>query len=174
MNLTVGRRCCAAGLPSMRRCRRCSSTALPSMGSWTVSMVLVSMVLRPRELPMNLALGARTAMSASCFPWLCADMALRAPGLAGSWSPCAIPQSNPMVRGPRELSMNQATSDPMECGGKRSATPLWLRDWKARPTRKRRRRCALPAHSIEISAWRGSWSVSRSVWHRRLSHEAVR
>jgi mono/diheme cytochrome c family protein len=45
--------------------------------------------------------------------------------------------------------MNLATTDdPMEFGGKRSATPLWLRDRKARPTPKRRRRCALPAHSI--------------------------
>src|SRR6058998_3662896 len=29
----------------------------------------------------------------------------------------------------------------LDCGGKRSATPLWVR------VRKRRRRCALPAHS---------------------------
>jgi hypothetical protein len=47
------------------------------------------------------------------------------------------------------------TDDPMECGGKRSATPLWFLDRKARPAPKRRRRCALPAHSTELLAGRG-------------------
>ena len=43
----------------------------------------------------------------------------------------------------------------LECGGKRSATPLWLTRTSAgsasvhrTPKPKRRRRCALPAHSI--------------------------
>ena len=34
----------------------------------------------------------------------------------------------------------------MECGGKRSATPLW--HWRTAGEPKRRRRSALPAHSI--------------------------
>ncbi len=36
----------------------------------------------------------------------------------------------------------------MECGGKRSATPLWLAASTGADKPKRRRRCALPAHSI--------------------------
>jgi hypothetical protein len=66
--------------------------------------------------------------------------------------------------------MNLATTDdPMECGGKRSATPLWLRDRKARPTPKRRRRYALPAHSIDLSTWQGAWAMSRSFWIIRFA-----
>jgi hypothetical protein len=45
MNPTVGLRCRAAGLLSMRRR---GSTALPAMGSWAVSMVR-----EPGELPMR-------------------------------------------------------------------------------------------------------------------------
>ena len=37
----------------------------------------------------------------------------------------------------------------MECGGKRSATPLW--QGTVNPVRKRRRRSALPAHSKGIT-----------------------
>ena len=37
----------------------------------------------------------------------------------------------------------------LECGGKRSATRLWLVRPRAGLEPKRRRRCALPAHSIE-------------------------
>src|SRR5262245_35164958 len=33
----------------------------------------------------------------------------------------------------------------MECGGKRSATPLWY--WRTALSKPKRRRCALPAHS---------------------------
>ncbi len=35
----------------------------------------------------------------------------------------------------------------LDCGGKRSATPLWHGTGKI-PAQKRRRRCALPAHSM--------------------------
>ena len=35
----------------------------------------------------------------------------------------------------------------LDCGGKRSATPLWIRPRGAHLKPKRRRRCALPAHS---------------------------
>ena len=35
----------------------------------------------------------------------------------------------------------------LDCGGKRSATPLWLTWPRVAPEPKRRRRCALPAHS---------------------------
>src|SRR5438094_5340541 len=35
----------------------------------------------------------------------------------------------------------------LECGGKRSATPLWLARRGDPAQSKRRRRCALPAHS---------------------------
>src|SRR5436190_20128588 len=35
----------------------------------------------------------------------------------------------------------------LECGGKRSATPLWLARRKVPAQSKRRRRCALPAHA---------------------------
>jgi hypothetical protein len=36
----------------------------------------------------------------------------------------------------------------LECGGKRSATPLWISDQLGRETYpKRRSRCTLPAHS---------------------------
>ena len=42
------------------------------------------------------------------------------------------------------------------CGGKRSATRLWLRRQPGQAQPKRRRRCALPAHSITAPAWQGS------------------
>jgi hypothetical protein len=35
----------------------------------------------------------------------------------------------------------------MDCGGKRSATPLWIRPTTLVATQKRCRRCALPAQS---------------------------
>ena len=41
----------------------------------------------------------------------------------------------------------------MGCGGKRSATPLWLRRQPELDKPKRRRRCALPAHSITVPTW---------------------
>ena len=42
----------------------------------------------------------------------------------------------------------QAWPRSLECGGKRSATPLWVRQERRVELPKRRRRFALPAHSI--------------------------
>jgi hypothetical protein len=52
-----------------------------------------------------------------------------------------------LLKTPWEGLHSFAAQAALECGGKRSATPLWLarRGVPAQP--KRRRRCALPAHS---------------------------
>jgi len=55
----------------------------------------------------------------------------------------------------------------MECGGKRSATPLWLPRPPGAEKPKRRRRCALPAHSISAERQRRSASKPR-VGAKRL------
>ena len=49
----------------------------------------------------------------------------------------------------------------LECGGKRSATPLWGEAMVKRTRhafRKRRRRCALPAQSKKITVIQGSYA----------------
>jgi len=78
--------------------------------------------------------------------------------------------------------MNRIKPAPMECGGKRSATPLWLGGPAGAAEPRRRRRCALPAHSISAAPRfrgalrtlvRGILSMNRvgptcwSAWTRR-------
>src|ERR1051326_4949955 len=46
-----------------------------------------------------------------------------------------------------DVPPNASIAEYMECGGKRSATPLWIQQ-DGTSQRKRRRRSALPAHSI--------------------------
>jgi ceramide glucosyltransferase len=55
------------------------------------------------------------------------------------------------VRVPPDFLVNIVTplcEGDWECGGKRGATPLWLQRQIEKAMPKRRRRCALPAHSI--------------------------
>src|SRR5213083_214095 len=52
-----------------------------------------------------------------------------------------------MLRGSWAGLHSVAAPAALECGGKRSATPLWLALRGVRAKSKRRRRCALPAHS---------------------------
>ena len=59
----------------------------------------------------------------------------------------------PFVRLPTNL---RARTGDFECGGKRSAPPRWLRRLSARSQPKRRRRCALPAHSKIAPTQHGS------------------
>jgi hypothetical protein len=65
----------------------------------------------------------------------------------------------------------------MDCGGKRSATPLWLAAnasllASCLSTRKRRRRCALPAQSkIRLSGSRFLVSFDLQQWTRIGHHE---
>jgi len=62
------------------------------------------------------------------------------------------------VNFPIPLPMNHSKPAAMECGGKRRATPLWLGGLAGAGEPKRRRRCALPAHSILAAPrFRGAW-----------------
>jgi hypothetical protein len=68
--------------------------------------------------------------------------------MAGSMDRSAFLTANDISRLPVSSRLGQTT---LECGGKRSATPLWLGQRLAFPgvrgDPKRRRRFALPAHS---------------------------
>jgi hypothetical protein len=68
------------------------------------------------------------------------------------------------------LPMNLRTRvGDVECGGKRSATPLCLHRQPGQAKPKRRRRCALPAHSITAPIRQGSRAQSVSSGRGLLS-----
>jgi len=57
-------------------------------------------------------------------------------------------------RRPRSYQPGVGKGCSLECGGKRSATPLWMsKPWTLKRKPKRRHRSALPAHSIFRSAF---------------------
>src|SRR5881396_1642466 len=64
-----------------------------------------------------------------------------------SRSPFPICVHGRLLRGPWDGLHSVASPAILECGGKRSATPLWLARPGVPAHSKRRRCCALPAHS---------------------------
>ena len=60
--------------------------------------------------------------------------------------------------------LNLSKPAAMECGGKRSATPLWLARLAATDKPKRRRRSALPARSISVESRIVAWLLGLSLF----------
>ena len=92
-------------------------------------------------------MGARSVWSASSLP-------RKRSGLAGAIERFCASESGSKLRAVhtlRDFGHGPCYAKRMECGGKRSATPLWLGQPLAFPDvpggRKRRRRFALPPHS---------------------------
>ncbi len=105
---------------------------------WRPSAVILWRAGSPRPGGFSHGPGKREASWRVVF--LCALPAHSRTCSSRSWSQCAQSWRSKLPMNPAAIWLN------LECGGKQSATPLWLCRSLQKPEPKRRRRCALPGH----------------------------